>query len=184
MLSPSCTYRGRTHPAERTTARPVVETRRLRGRSVRLFDYGVGDALGLALALAVADGDGTIGAVAPISVSLAAPAAVTVPAIDPVPLKSTVAGSRSNPPPMVLSVLGNVALQSAPLMSMVVAAVVVLVGVIAMLPKNGVHPPSGVVSGVSSVSAPATTPAPNPPVAVPVKVTQLQVVLAPEQVEA
>ena len=123
------------------------------------------------------------GAIAPTSLSAAWPLLSMVPEIDPVPLRPTVAGSKSNPPPSVFVPTGSVASQSAPLMSIVVvelAAVLVRV----KLPKIGTHPFSGVASKLSNVIAPVTEALPNPPVAVPVTSIQVQAPLLPGQFAA
>src|ERR1700691_4448788 len=106
-----------------------------------------------------------------------------VPASEPVPMKSIVNGSKSNPPPIVFDVFGAVALHNDPLMSKIITAAG-FVAVSARLPKNGVHPPSGVASKPSSVRPPATVALPKPPVAVPVSVRQVQAPLEPGHVAA
>ena len=130
--------------------------------------------------VAVADGVGA-GAIAPISLSFAVPLLSMVPEIDPVPLRPTVAGSKSNPPPRVFVPAGIVALHSDPLMSIVVTEAA---AVSARLPKSGTHPFSGVASKLSNVIAPMTDALPNPPVAVPATSIQVQAPLLPGQLAA
>ena len=94
---------------------------------------------------------------------------LTVPAMEPVPVRSVVAGSRLNPPPTVPFPLGIVALHSAPVTSRVVFECAFEL-LMTRLPKSGSHPFSGVASNASRVNAPETGPLPNPPLAVPVSV--------------
>jgi hypothetical protein len=128
----------------------------------------------------VAEGVGA-GAIAPISLSLALPLLSMVPEIDPVPLRPTVAGSKSKPPPSVFVPAGIVAPHSDPLMSIVVTDA----GAVSVrLPKIGTHPFSGVASKLSSVIAPATEALPNPPVAFPLNSIQVHAPLLPGQFAA
>ena len=108
---------------------------------------------------------------------------MTVPATEPVPVKPVVAGSKSKPPPTVAFPLSMLELHSAPVTSSVVFDLVLAL-VITRLAKTGAHPLSGVASKLSTVIAPETGPLPNPPLAVPVSVTQVQAPLEPGQVEA
>src|SRR5579862_2238840 len=150
-------------------------------------DHGVAVALGEADALAEAEalGDAAgMGAVAPTNSIRTALLVLTVPAIEPVPVKPLVDGSKSKPPPMICSPVGTVALHSAPFTSSVVV-VLSLELVSARLPMNGIQLSSGVSSPLSSVNTPVTWPRPNPPVATPsLKVTQVQSGEVPGQVAA